>query len=1041
MTVPAPSRLADSGPDRWSSSSGSSNTSRRASSPDDQITVAGSDAPQLATQAGDEFAPGAVISRYMVLSRLGSGAMGVVYAAYDPELDRKVALKLLHPRSGSSLDSKVRLMREAKALARLSHPNVVAVHDVGTFADRVFLAMEFIDGKTLGAWLKEKAQPRPWREVLAILGKAGEGLAAAHAAGLIHRDFKPDNVLIARDGRVRVLDFGLARSAADASPEDTEVDPAAAAVLASVSSERRERSQTEAALLTRTGALVGTPAYMSPEQHLGRFADPRSDQFSFCVALYQALYGVRPFGGERMTSLAFQVLQGKVGAAPPGTTVPAWLRRIVLRGLNVDPELRYPGMPELLADLDRHSGGGKRRRGLLLASAALVGLGLWLGLRATANTPTPCQGAPLHLRGTWDPERSAALGEVFRTSKLPYAAATWASVRPSLDLYALRWTHAFTDACEDTHVRGEQSGQLLDLRMACLERRRIELHELTEVLQAGDTAAIEKASEGVSGLGDLAACADVTALTALVEPPPGTLKEDVERVTAGIARASALELAARWTEAAELTAAAIADPATAAYPPLLAAALRVHARVQRRLGATAEAAESLRSATQAAARGRDDRAAAEAWIDLVFLAGAYLNQAELTHAYTLAATATVLRSGADPLLRAHLDANTFVAQIRLGDPDLAAGDRALAYFEANPDADPNEHHRVLNSLGIVRMHRGEKQGARDLFERALKLGRQHFGADHPPTRSSSPTSPSSPSPRSTRKRPAATPTRAPRSAASSPRTTSTTPTPRRSTPRSPRPATRPPSPPTTTAAPSLSTRPARIRRPPRSAPCTTTWRSSPSPRTAPRRDPRVPQRPRGLPPGLARQRVHPHRRGEPRPEPAHRRRPRRRPQPARPRHPPAPGPQRPTTPRHRRRTRGPGPDPPRARRARRGPRAPRRRPPRPRAGRTRLPPPARPRPLHPRPLPRRAPPRSTATAAPARARRRRPRRRPRPRQPARPRRAASPGPEHPPTRAPLGARAAPRASLRPAQQLSPFSPAPAPDNVAPPRPRPLTHRN
>ncbi|WP_293251634.1 serine/threonine-protein kinase [Nannocystis sp.] len=731
MTVPAPSRLADSGPDRWSSSSGSSNTSRRASSPDDQITVAGSDAPQLATQAGDEFAPGAVISRYMVLSRLGSGAMGVVYAAYDPELDRKVALKLLHPRSGSSLDSKVRLMREAKALARLSHPNVVAVHDVGTFADRVFLAMEFIDGKTLGAWLKEKAQPRPWREVLAILGKAGEGLAAAHAAGLIHRDFKPDNVLIARDGRVRVLDFGLARSAADASPEDTEVDPAAAAVLASVSSERRERSQTEAALLTRTGALVGTPAYMSPEQHLGRFADPRSDQFSFCVALYQALYGVRPFGGERMTSLAFQVLQGKVGAAPPGTTVPAWLRRIVLRGLNVDPELRYPGMPELLADLDRHSGGGKRRRGLLLASAALVGLGLWLGLRATANTPTPCQGAPLHLRGTWDPERSAALGEVFRTSKLPYAAATWASVRPSLDLYALRWTHAFTDACEDTHVRGEQSGQLLDLRMACLERRRIELHELTEVLQAGDTAAIEKASEGVSGLGDLAACADVTALTALVEPPTGTLKEDVERVTAGIARASALELAARWTEAAELTAAAIADPATAAYPPLLAAALRVHARVQRRLGATAEAAESLRSATQAAARGRDDRAAAEAWIDLVFLAGAYLNQAELTHAYTLAATATVLRSGADPLLRAHLDANTFVAQIRLGDPDLAAGDRALAYFEANPDADPNEHHRVLNSLGIVRMHRGEKQGARDLFERALKLGRQHFGADHP----------------------------------------------------------------------------------------------------------------------------------------------------------------------------------------------------------------------------------------------------------------------------------------------------------------------
>src|SRR5690606_23114766 len=135
----------------------------------------------------------------------GAGAMGVVYAAYDPELDRKVALKLLHPRGHGSLDSRLRLMREAKALARLSHPNVVAVHDVGTYAERVFLAMEFVDGQTLGAWLKER--PRPWEEVVAVMRRAGEGLAAAHVAGLVHRDFKPDNVLIARDGRVRVLDF------------------------------------------------------------------------------------------------------------------------------------------------------------------------------------------------------------------------------------------------------------------------------------------------------------------------------------------------------------------------------------------------------------------------------------------------------------------------------------------------------------------------------------------------------------------------------------------------------------------------------------------------------------------------------------------------------------------------------------------------------------------------------------------------------------------------------------------------------------------
>ena len=189
MALPGPAaRLADSGPPSWPSAS-----DRPRHSPDEQVTVAGSDAPPQPPRppGPDELAPGTTISRYMILSRLGSGAMGVVYAAYDPELDRKVALKLLHPRGGSTLDSKVRLMREAKALARLSHPNVVAVHDVGTFAERVFLAMEFVDGRTLGAWLKSQPGPQPWRDVLAIMRKAGEGLAAAHAAGLIHRDFKP----------------------------------------------------------------------------------------------------------------------------------------------------------------------------------------------------------------------------------------------------------------------------------------------------------------------------------------------------------------------------------------------------------------------------------------------------------------------------------------------------------------------------------------------------------------------------------------------------------------------------------------------------------------------------------------------------------------------------------------------------------------------------------------------------------------------------------------------------------------------------------
>ncbi|HEY0134562.1 MAG TPA: serine/threonine-protein kinase, partial [Nannocystis sp.] len=419
---------------------------------DEHNTAAGSNSA-AGHAAPDELAPGTAVGRYMILSRLGAGAMGVVYAAYDPELDRKVALKLLQPRGGSSLDSRIRLMREAKALARLSHPNVVAVHDVGTFAERVFLAMEFVDGKTLGAWLKER--PQRWPDVLAIMRKAGEGLAAAHAAGLVHRDFKPDNVLIARDGRVRVLDFGLARSAGEVLPEER--DPAAAAILASVSSERRGQSQMEAAMMTRTGAVVGTPAYMSPEQHLGRSADARSDQFSFCVAMYQALYGARPFVGERMSSLAFPVLQGKIAPAPGGSAVPMWLRKVVLRGLQVDPDKRYPGMPALLADLNRDDGRG-RRRGWFVASSAIATLGLGLGLRASAPAvEAPCQGARDRLAGIWDEPTIADVERAFRSSGLPYAAETWTGVRASLDAHAAAWTGMHTDSCAATRIRGEQS--------------------------------------------------------------------------------------------------------------------------------------------------------------------------------------------------------------------------------------------------------------------------------------------------------------------------------------------------------------------------------------------------------------------------------------------------------------------------------------------------------------------------------------------------------------------------------------------------------
>ncbi|HEX8821716.1 MAG TPA: protein kinase, partial [Archangium sp.] len=239
---------------------------------------------------------GTAVGRYLVLEKLAAGGMGVVYAAYDPELDRRVALKLLRA-TALGLDAeegRQHLLREAQAMARVSHPNVVPVYDVGTFDQQVFLAMELVEAQTLRQWMQ--AAPRTWRQVLALFLDAGQGLAAAHAAGVVHGDFKPENLLVGTDGRIRITDFGLAHTATPG--EDA------------------------------TPVTGGTPAYMAPEQLAsGARANARTDQFSFCVSLYEALYGERPFAGSSVRDLSAEVLAGRVLAAPTGTRVPPWLRR------------------------------------------------------------------------------------------------------------------------------------------------------------------------------------------------------------------------------------------------------------------------------------------------------------------------------------------------------------------------------------------------------------------------------------------------------------------------------------------------------------------------------------------------------------------------------------------------------------------------------------------------------------------------------------------------------------------------------------------
>ncbi|MCB9752919.1 MAG: serine/threonine protein kinase [Myxococcales bacterium] len=290
--------------------------------------------------------------RFTVLERVAGGGMGVVYAAFDPKLSRKVAIKVLRDQGDAR---RRRLLREARTLARLSHPNVVAIHDVEHEGDAVFIAMEFIEGDSLRRWLR---QPRLLERVVDVLVDAGQGLAAAHAQGVVHGDFKPDNVLVGEDGRARVVDFGLARTIEAREPTGCVESMAAASGLSS-----------------RVG---GTVMYMAPEQLAGGRPDERADQFSFAVTAYEALYGARPFSGETAGAILEEVRAGRVRAPPVGSHVGAALHRALLRALELDATRRFPSMRALLEEL-RVTPGSRRSRWFG------VGLGVGLGLFGAAS--------------------------------------------------------------------------------------------------------------------------------------------------------------------------------------------------------------------------------------------------------------------------------------------------------------------------------------------------------------------------------------------------------------------------------------------------------------------------------------------------------------------------------------------------------------------------------------------------------------------------------------------------------------------------------
>jgi eukaryotic-like serine/threonine-protein kinase len=537
------------------------------------------------------LARGDKLGRYVVLERIGVGGMGVVYAAYDPDLDRRVAIKLLRGLRAPAEIARARLMREAQALARLNDPHVVAVHDIGTFADQVFISMEFVDGGTVTQWLKLQ---RPWRDVLALYLLAARGLAAAHRAGLVHRDFKPDNVLVGKDGRPRVTDFGLARDLGRSDGPDAQ----------SPSSSSSSSSPSPGALpLTQDGAVIGTPAYMAPEQHDGRPADARSDQYSFCVALYEGLFGARPTPDA--------VEAPRAGA----TRVPARIRRILARGLSRDAAARYPTMDALIAELSFDPAARLRRRALAAGLVAVAAAAVAVPLAITHRQGRLCSGGAARFAAVWTPARKAEIRAAILGTPVSWAAGAADQVVDTIDRYGRDWAAMYTDACEANRVRGVETDNVLELRMGCLQSQLDDVNALAGALAHTDKARVGRVIQAARGLTPVDRCADVVTLSAPPPPAPAQ-RAAVEKLRQRAPSANALYATGDWAEAQKQADALVAEARPVGYAPVTADALLLQAQIAGRRSDFTVAEKSFFDAAVTAESAGADDVAALAWTRL-----------------------------------------------------------------------------------------------------------------------------------------------------------------------------------------------------------------------------------------------------------------------------------------------------------------------------------------------------------------------------------------------------------------------------------------
>lgn len=457
---------------------------------------------------------GSTIGRYVINEMVGSGGMGVVYRAFDTTLHRQVALKL-HLTDQGLGHSHARMLREAEALAKLNHPHVVAVHDAGRTQDGIYIAMEYVEGLSVRRWLREKKPSQ--NEILRVFGEAGQGLAAAHREGLIHRDIKPDNVLVNGEGHAKVIDFGLVRA------EDNKGHLSASqikAALARAESTANATPRTPSSPLhepvTLVGTRLGTPRYMSPEQHRGHVAGPASDQFSFCLALYEALVGHRPFVESRRHP--WWTRPGPPKFRHPKRRIPGPIERVLKRGLAYSADDRFASMDDLIVALSRRP--RARVYGLGAAAVALM-IGATAVSWARREVPAQqCRAQGAAIANVWGPSAGREIKRAFVQAAGVHGESTATRVDDAMTAMVSRWQKTHDEACNATHSAHVQSAALLDQRLACLERAQERAHMLTKKWRMADRTVVDAAVSATTRLSRSSVCTGRTSDAASAMRPP-----------------------------------------------------------------------------------------------------------------------------------------------------------------------------------------------------------------------------------------------------------------------------------------------------------------------------------------------------------------------------------------------------------------------------------------------------------------------------------------------------------------------------------------